>query len=109
MMTYHEYHVCAGCLCEIANGESDLTDAEREIHYANVELAHAEHLTLVPGDDEYGFEHGRCGLCNGLAGDRYSVVAIGAPQCHVCRSPFLWSSDEGTYVALCECSDADRS
>ena len=75
-MATHVYtlSVCPECLCEVANGESSLGAVERADHYAALESYGDVHA--VPTDDDYGFSHRACELCNGLAGDRYGVALL---------------------------------
>lgn len=76
MNVHHELHVCAICLCELANGDAPFTDGEREAHYASVNRYGDQGLHVVAIGESFGFERSRCELCDGLAGDRYSAVTL---------------------------------
>jgi hypothetical protein len=76
MSTFSHLSICAGCVCEIANGESDLNDVERESLYGSLAAFRADGLTVVVGDDHLGFRRSRCELCGRLPGDRYDAVTI---------------------------------
>lgn len=78
MTPQYELSVCPECLCEIANGESSLTDTERAHHYAVLESYGDMHA--VPNYECYGFSTRRCELCDGLAGDRYGVELLDGAQ-----------------------------
>lgn len=72
-----QLEICPSCVCETANGESDLTETELTTHYAKLdELADIAGVSVPMGlvfkyEDESWFSHRRCDLCKALAGDRY--------------------------------------
>lgn len=83
-MIYDDIRACSDCICWIANADDSGLDnyseevaeemrAERD---AGIQSFNDENVTLVVGDDDYGFSHSRCDICDGLAGDRYQVVGL---------------------------------
>jgi hypothetical protein len=70
--------VCDGCLCELANGESDLTAAEREQHYLSLRHFTVMGYDIYPDcDDECtAFSSSRCELCYGLPGRRHTCSMV---------------------------------
>lgn len=70
-MDYQDFGLaCDDCVCAISSGDlSSLNDCERE----RVERSLNElHLDFVV-NDEFGFSHSHCDICNALPGNRHSV------------------------------------
>ena len=67
--------ICPGCMCELANGESTLTDDERARFYDTLdELAMQSYIGLLPGDDVDAFSWADCPTCGSLAGERHEAI-----------------------------------
>lgn len=73
----HEVEVCHTCLLVIANGDSSGDETwDGDTFAANMEGYRAVPGPIDGGDGDAGFSHRDCELCDGLAGNRFTVTLV---------------------------------